>query len=124
MPTPTTKPHPNLWLADPTLARVRAGQVELKPGAKDGAAGGAVSKAQNALGHWGRTAPTVFVAKSTEAVEVFWHEICHALLDTPLGAKDHEPGTITTEKPDSSTRQARITDAQYRTMRATARTLG
>lgn len=69
--------------------------------------------------------PTIFIAKSPSCVDVFWHEICHALLNLPLTKEDldHRGGTIMEKNPKPSSRDLPVHPDQRQLMRATARSL-
>ncbi|MGL4550381.1 MAG: peptidoglycan-binding domain-containing protein [Gemmataceae bacterium] len=68
--------------------------------------------------------PLVIVADSYDCVDVFWHELGHALLDTDLETEDHDSDTIMTRKPTPAARKLPVSDGERRRMRATARRLG
>ncbi len=49
-----TLPDAHQWRTNPLLGQVRAGQIELKLGAKDAAPNGAIQMVQQSLVYWGR----------------------------------------------------------------------
>ncbi len=70
-----------------------------------------------------KTSPTIFVSKSYVAVDCFWHELGHALLNTSLDVEDHEFETFMYTPVGEERRTATITDKQRAAIRATAKAL-